>query len=413
MEGRMYLAIASDVEMRRRGECGGVVTALLKFLLESKTVNAVLAVKKRGNRYDGVSQLITDPEEVLECAGSLHCVSPNIAKNLKNYLDGAQNMKIAVVCKPCDARAIVELTKREQVNFENLILIGVNCTGIFPPNIAKRMLVEEYGVDPSEVVREDIDGKNLIITLRDGSRRMRDLEELERKGYGRRANCKRCDVKIPRMADLACGKWGAEKEDQTFVEVCSERGAEILENAVKSGYVIVEPPSREAIEERKRKETEAIEFARKERREEFAEIEKMNLEERFKYWNGYLERCVKCFGCRDVCPICYCRECYLEADRGLVKPGRIPPERMFPLVRIAHVADSCVNCGQCEDACPMEIPISKLCSMLNQYLSSMFRYIPGMDPREKPPLTMVTDGEFSVEDIDLFFNLKFVSGKPS
>ena len=36
--------------------------------------------------YDGVPVLITEPEEVKETAGSLHCISPNIARCLKEYL---------------------------------------------------------------------------------------------------------------------------------------------------------------------------------------------------------------------------------------------------------------------------------------------------------------------------------------
>jgi len=54
---------------------------------------------RNGNRYDGIPVLITDPEEVIGTVGSLHCASPNIARCLKEYLDGAANMKIAVVCK--------------------------------------------------------------------------------------------------------------------------------------------------------------------------------------------------------------------------------------------------------------------------------------------------------------------------
>jgi len=46
-------------------------------------------------------------------------------------------------------------------------------------------------------------------------------------GYGRRANCRRCEEKIPRSTDLAFGNWGVIGPDAgkaTFVEVCSESG---------------------------------------------------------------------------------------------------------------------------------------------------------------------------------------------
>ena len=49
--------------MRR---CG---TELLKYALESKMVDAVLAVKRGVDLYDAVPTLITDPKDLDKCAG--------------------------------------------------------------------------------------------------------------------------------------------------------------------------------------------------------------------------------------------------------------------------------------------------------------------------------------------------------
>ena len=66
MKGDMYLVRSSDDEILKRAESGGAVTSLLKFAMESKMVDAVLAVKARdGDRYDGIPVLITDPEAVV------------------------------------------------------------------------------------------------------------------------------------------------------------------------------------------------------------------------------------------------------------------------------------------------------------------------------------------------------------
>ncbi len=54
--------MAKDAEILKKGECGGAVTALLKHALESKTVDAVLAVKKGQDIYDAVPAFITDPQ---------------------------------------------------------------------------------------------------------------------------------------------------------------------------------------------------------------------------------------------------------------------------------------------------------------------------------------------------------------
>jgi len=404
MKGDMCLAWSSDEQIFKRAEYGGAVTALLKFALESRMVDAVLAVKARdGNRYDGVPVLITAPEKVIETAGSLHCVSPNIARCLKEYLNGAFDMKIAVACKPCDARAIIELVKRTQIEKENLILIGLNCTGTLPSATAKRMFHEEFGIDPSDVIREDIEEGKLTIRLKDGTEKEKDLDELEEKGYGRRENCRRCDVNIPVMADIACGKWGTNGRKATFIEVCSEKGSDFIEKAIEAGYIKVEKPDSAAIETRKRKDEEEVKRARKQQEKDFAFLRGMSTEEKFNYWLGQFSRCIKCYGCRDACPICYCKDCTLEADRGTVPPGEIPPDIMFPMIRIVHVMDSCVNCGQCQDVCPAEIPLSRLIFMLNRELGGIFKYEPGMDINTPIPLKSVTDKELTMAGVEIQF----------
>ncbi len=402
MKGDMYIARATDQAVVNGAENGGVVTALLKFALESKKADAVLAVKARdGNRYDGIPVLITDPQEVIGVAGSLHCASPNIARFLKEYLDGAANMKIAVVCKPCDAKAIIELAKRTQVNLDNLFLIGINCTGTLPPAKAKMMMEEEFGVDPLDVTGEDIEDNKLIIRLKDGSEKERDLGELEEKGYGRRENCRRCETNIPIMADVACGKWGTKDKQTTFIEVCSDKGSSLIEEAVKAGIISVEKADDAAVDMRKKEDEAAIDAARNWQEKDFTRFKQMSSEERFDYWFGQFNQCIKCFGCRDACPICYCKDCILEADRGLVSGGEVPPDPMFPMVRAVHVMDSCVNCGQCQDACPMELPLSLLIFMLNRELADIFKYEPGMDIDTLPPLRTVTDEELKLEAVEL------------
>jgi formate dehydrogenase subunit beta len=404
MKGDMYLAGSSDDEILKRAECGGAVTSLLKFALESKMLDAVLAVKARGgDRYDGVPVLITDPKAVIETAGSLHCVSPNIARFLKEYLNGAFDMKIAVVCKPCDARAIIELVKRTQINMDNLILIGLNCTGTLPSAAAKQMFREIFEVDPAEVVGEDIEEGQLSIKLKDGTKKERNLDELEQKGYGRRENCRRCDINIPIMADIACGKWGTDGKKATFVEVCSEKGSDFIEKAIEAGYIKVEKPDIGAIENRRKRNEEETRLAKKWQEKDFAFLREMSTEEKFDYWFGQFSHCIKCYGCRDACPICYCKDCILEADRVAIPSGEIPPDIMFPMTRIVHVMDSCVNCGQCQDACSMELPLARLIFMLNRELAEIFKNEPGMDVNAPIPLKSVTDEELAVAGVEIQF----------
>ncbi len=404
MRGDMYIAHSADKKILEKAEYGGAVTSLLRFALESKRVDAVLAIKARdGDRYDGIPVLITDPEEIIGTAGTLHCTSPNIARFIKEYLDGASNLKISAVVKPCDAKALIELAKRNQINLDNLLLIGLNCTGTLPSAKAKTMMKDEFGIDPADVVAEDIEDNRLIVRVKDGTEKEKDLAELEEKGYGRRENCHRCETNIPVMADIACGKWGISDKKSTFIEVCSEKGSDFIEAAIEAGYIKVEQPSSDAVETRKRKDEAAAELARQWQEKDFARLKELSPDEKFNYWFEQFSHCIKCYGCRDACPICYCKDCFLEADRGFVPPGEVPPDVLFPLVRIAHVMDSCVNCGQCQDACTMELPLSRLIFMLSRELAGIFNYEPGNDVSQLPPLRTVTDRELSLGGVEVTF----------
>ena len=67
---------------------------------------------------------------------------------------------------------------------------------------------------------------------REATRESVSVDDLEEEGYGRRSNCPRCKLKVPRQADLACGNWGVigdKAGKATFVEVCSPKGADLLE----------------------------------------------------------------------------------------------------------------------------------------------------------------------------------------
>ena len=146
-----------------------------------------------------------------------------------------------------------------------------------------------------------------------------------------------------------------------------------------------------------------MQLAKQWQERDFSSLKQMSSDERFEYWFGQFERCIKCYGCRDACPICYCKDCNLEADRGLVPPGEVPPDIMFPMVRITHVMDSCVNCGQCQDVCTMELPLSRLIFLLSKEIDAIFKYEPGMDVTKLPPLRTVTEQELSLSGVDVAF----------
>jgi formate dehydrogenase subunit beta len=115
------------------------------------------------------------------------------------------------------------------------------------------------------------------------------------------------------------------------------------------------------------------------------------LEERLSFWKHELSKCIKCYGCRNVCPVCFCVDCIMEKDQ-LAKMGQLPPETpMFHLIRWYHVADRCIECGECEKACPVDIPLLTILKLLRRDIKEMFNYEAGLDAKQKAPLLASLD----------------------
>lgn len=119
-----------------------------------------------------------------------------------------------------------------------------------------------------------------------------------------------------------------------------------------------------------------------------AEYDRMSLEERRVFWQAQFLKCIKCYGCRNICPECFCESCALE-DPLWVEPGVLaPPFPMFHLIRAMHMTTRCVLCRQCELACPAHIPLTVLYGLLRRDVGELLGYVPGADLAAAPPLSL-------------------------
>ena len=224
-----FLARSKNPDIQEAGECGGAVTSIFKYLLDENIVDGVLALSPGDDIYDGVPTFITDSEDLIKTAGSYHCAPTMFGDIIQKYLS---DKKVAVSVKPCDIRSIDELIKRHKINPDNIFTIGLNCGGTVSPVTGRKMIELFYDINPDDVVSEEIDKGQFIVELADGTEKGVKIHELEHEGYGRRSNCQRCDVKIPRKANIACGNWGA-SDGWTFIEVNDEKGEELIKGKMQ------------------------------------------------------------------------------------------------------------------------------------------------------------------------------------
>ena len=119
-----------------------------------------------------------------------------------------------------------------------------------------------------------------------------------------------------------------------------------------------------------------------------AEHEKLSLAERTEFWKRQFERCIKCYGCRTACPQCFCEVCILEDDMWVETGIMAPPFPSYHLIRAYHTVGKCVGCMECEIACPADIPLTVLYTLLRRDAEQMFDYIPGASLDDPPPLVV-------------------------
>jgi formate dehydrogenase subunit beta len=122
-----------------------------------------------------------------------------------------------------------------------------------------------------------------------------------------------------------------------------------------------------------------------------AEYDSLSLQERRAFWKRHFSRCIKCYGCRNICPECFCEACAME-DMAWVEPGLLaPPFPTFHLIRAMHMASRCIACRECERACPAHIPLTVLYDLMRRDIEGLLGYVPGADMDARPPLSLKLD----------------------
>ena len=337
-----------------------IVQDIVRSMLEAGLVDEVVAFGQEPGSTDIIPLFITEPQEA-ENVVAISYYPCSLAKLVAQY--GDKDKKIGMVLRPCDARGLIELAKRQQVNLENIYTVGIECYGV----------VKDRG------------GHNEVYVFLKEMDIVGEVKPLDESLL--LPSCLRCEYPVPTMTDVILR---LEPQGEVSVMANTDKGKEILSAAKISG---------------KEGQKSDLDITKKRaaswQEKDFGELKGMTPSERLDYWLYQFDKCIKCYGCRNSCPICYCADCYLEPERMLVKGGEMPPEKIFHITRLMHVADSCVNCGQCEAACPMGIPVSKLYHMLHKELSLLFDYEAGFNLDSLPPISTINDEDLVKTGVEL------------
>jgi ferredoxin len=248
----------------------------------------------------------------------------NCGINLANYLTNRKE-KIGIVAKGCDSRNIVTHILENKIKREQLVVIGVPCQGM----IDKRKINAGVQGEILEVVEAD---GQITVKTAGGTQTFKKAEVLQQ-------NC----------------------------SVCTHR------NPVIHDEMVAEPVA---------EQTGIDPYA------DVAAIEAMSTEERWKFFDELLAPCIRCYACRNACPLCYCPTCFVDESKPQwVGKGQDPIDvRTFHFLRAYHCAGRCTDCGACERACPVGINMRLLTKKLNKDCLELYTWEAGLAIDKRPAL---------------------------
>ncbi|MGB8952384.1 MAG: 4Fe-4S dicluster domain-containing protein [Candidatus Aminicenantales bacterium] len=326
-----------------------------KKLLKEGKVKYIIGYGQGTDGWKANPVFITKPEDVEKLVWN-----PTCFHNLTRFLVDEKRRKakvkepdvrpVGVVVKGCDSRAVVILLQEKFIDRQDVFLLGISCenAGV----VDERKLAKKLGgKKPGRIFAGE--NNQFIVETGEGKIEIPVQEILAE-------HCIECKAHFPVLSDVLIG----EKTKRT------------VQNPFQS----------------------------------LEKMESLSPEEKWKFWSDQLEKCIRCYACRSVCPMCYCDECVADtinfavtADtpaeekaqkiKWLEKSPLLSENIFYHLVRAIHLAGRCIDCGECERACPVNIPIRFLNKKMEKEALTLFGYEAGMDPSQPSLVSSFKDDD--------------------
>jgi formate dehydrogenase subunit beta len=313
----------------------------VRRLLDEEKVKYVVAWRRGPDGATAAPFFVRKPEDAESVIWDPTCVHNLVRfvrddKRRRGREKDPDTRPVAIVVKGCDSRAVNVLLQEKFIEREDVYLIGVSC--------------EKAGVADKGKAAAKFKGKR--------------IESIEKEGDDA-------------FAVMAAGKRSIVPAAELLADRCLECQANFpVIHDILFG------------DEKKRRPGSLYGTVEA--------MEKLSSRERQAFWTEQVDRCIRCYACRSVCPMCFCDECVVDtinfaitaatgaeekADRiKWIEKSPVASESFgYHLVRAIHLAGRCIDCGECQRACPLDIPVRLLNKKLEKAAKELFDYDVGYD----------------------------------
>lgn len=234
--------------------------------------------------------------------------------------------KVAVMVKGCDSRAIVQQLVEKAYARDDIVVLGIPCRGVIDRRKAEKM----FGETSTPVVAEE-SGDKIVLDIGGEKKETARADVLMDK-------CMRCRYPNPLISDELLADEVEKWADDEFADV---------------GVFADQTPA-----------------------------------EKWAFWEEQLSKCIRCYSCRNVCPMCYCVDCVVTKmkPQWTRRSTDISENTAYHIQRAWHLAGRCIECMECQRVCPVDIPIMTLNRKLTRDVKEMFDFEPGVDVEAEPLL---------------------------
>jgi coenzyme F420 hydrogenase subunit beta len=231
-----YFARSSDFQIIKRAQGFGVVTSILKHILDKKEVDAAIVVTSDifMNTRPFIAKDFTD---VKKSAKVKYIWAPVLAKLREAVLDESIE-SIAVVGVPCAIQALemIERSKLKLYQKKIKLRIGLFCWEIFRHILISEMIHKELqlDIDPRRIWMFDIRHRKLVVELMDSTEYNIPLKTASR--YARNG-CNYCVDFTSEWSDISVGNAGAPPDFLTVV-TRTKRGDSLIKDMIDENKLV-------------------------------------------------------------------------------------------------------------------------------------------------------------------------------